>query len=70
MSYEEVSKQDMSLEEIKSREILLKINEKKMISKQHLISEKITPEDVTHYTVEAQKITTKWETEKEKFNHK
>jgi hypothetical protein len=63
----EIPKEDESFEEIKSRAIFLKINQKQLIS-DHLFpstSDVMGLEDVTHYTVEAQKIATKWKEERE-----
>ena len=62
-----IPKEDELLEEIKSRAIFLKINEKKLLSNQFLQStpDKIGLEDVTNYTVEAQKLATKWKEERE-----
>lgn len=55
------NKEDESLEEIKSRTIIHKIKEKQLLSKQlHMLPNEIEMEDVTHYTVEAQKIAIKW----------
>ncbi|UCG02967.1 MAG: hypothetical protein JSW11_03060 [Candidatus Heimdallarchaeota archaeon] len=67
MNREEVSKEDESLEEIKSKAIILKIYEKQFLSRQifHLFPNEIEMEDVTHYTVEARKIAIKWNKEKE-----
>jgi hypothetical protein len=59
----EIPNEDGSLEESRSRDILLKIDEKKLFSKHHLFLNKIPIEDVTHYTVEAQNIAAKWKKE-------
>jgi len=59
----EISKEDESLEWHKSRTIILKIKEKQLLSEQlhfHMFPDEIEMEDVTHYTVEAQKIAIKW----------
>ena len=62
LNCKEVSNEDVSLEEIKFKAIILKINEKKLISKQffNILPDETEMEDVTHYTVEAQKIAIKW----------
>lgn len=67
MKCKEILKEDESSEEIKSRAIFLKINEKKLLSNQFFwsTSDKIGLEDVTHYIAEAQKIASKWKEERE-----
>ncbi len=68
---EEVIKEDESLEELKSKAIFLKINEKQFLSEQifRTSSDKIEMEDITHYTVEARKIAINWEKEREKSDY-
>ena len=70
MNCNDTLKEDESLEEIKSRTIILKIKEKQLLSKQfhfHMFLDEIEMEDVTHYTVEARRIALKWkEEEREK----
>ena len=69
MNLNEVTKEDDSLEELKSKAIFLKIKEKQFLSEQifHVSSDEIEMEDVTHYTVEARRIALKWkEEEREK----
>lgn len=64
----EVSNKDESAEEVKSRNIFLKINQKQHISKPSFLSssDEIDMDDVTHYTEEAQKIATKWNEKRRK----
>ncbi|MFX0123123.1 MAG: hypothetical protein ACFFAE_05755 [Candidatus Hodarchaeota archaeon] len=68
MNIEEVPIEDRSLEEIKTRAIILKIKEKKSLSEQifRTSSDEIEMIDVTHYTVEARKIATNWKKQRKK----